>query len=115
LWDAILGGTPFAQGVIVEDRPGHFVADPDALWEVKRYLAPDEVGDVAGALTGLAESDLRGRFNISELKAAAIYPGGWKRRNAQAELGNLAASLASLAAFFQQAAQEGDALLIYLE
>src|SRR5574341_878236 len=62
LWNAVLGGKPFVPGVIVEDRPGHFLTDENAIWESARFLTRDEVKEIATALDAIETEWLRARF-----------------------------------------------------
>lgn len=77
-----------------------------------RYLAPDEVREVAAALAEISEDDLRGRVDFQKLNAMNIYPhprpGGWNEE----EIESVFMSYAELAEFFKEAAQSGDAMLV---
>ena len=100
LVNAVLGGSPLDD----PDRP--------QLDYGVRYLMPDEVREVAKALSQLSESELRSRFNPSLLSAAKIYPNVWER--GAEELDYLMFHYARLVKFFQDAAKNGEAMLIYL-
>jgi len=61
LGNVVLGGTP---------------SEWDATYGVVRYLTPQEVKDVAGALEQISETELRRRYTPQAFQTADIYPGG---------------------------------------
>jgi hypothetical protein len=74
LWDAVLGGTCFSsQNVILEDKPGHFIANLDTLWETARYLTPRETLEVAQALESFDLKLFRQRFDVARFNHLGLY------------------------------------------
>jgi Domain of unknown function (DUF1877) len=100
LENAILGGSPLGD-------PEH----PQLDYGV-RFLIPNEVQEVAKALSQMAESELRSRFNPELLSAANIYPNVWER--GAEELDYLMFYYVRLVKFFQAAAENNEAMLIYI-
>jgi hypothetical protein len=77
-----------------------------------RYLAPYEVCEVAEALRGIPEDELRARFDPVAFTEAEIYPasrrGGWDLK----ALEPLLSTYRRLVRFFGAAANEGDVVLL---
>jgi hypothetical protein len=84
----------------------------DATYGKVRFLKPDEVREVAEALSQISVEDLRARFDPVAFTAAEVYPnprpGGW---NAD-ELEPLLWIYPQLVGFFHDAAREGDVVLL---
>ncbi len=115
LWNVVLGGSCMTPGPIVEDGPGHFVADLDTLWESVRYLRPSEVKEAALALESLDENVLRERFNIQLMRDLDIYSvGGLDADDEDREFIDLLTFCYDLRDWFGEAARAGDVILIQL-
>jgi hypothetical protein len=76
-----------------------------------RYLTPVEVDLVAKALANLDEGKLRQNWNPSAFTNAEVYPGGWETEDA---LMWLLDTCARLRKFYQQATENGSAVLLYI-
>ena len=98
LHNAVLGGTP--------------LGEEDVGYGPARFLTPTEVAEVARALRGITPDELRARFDPQRLAAANIYPSIWD--DPDDALDYMLINYQSLARFFQQAAQAGDAMLLYI-
>jgi hypothetical protein len=95
LGDAVLGGT----ALLVSD---------DMDW---RYLTPEEVRDVAHALSDITAEHLERRYDPRAMEKADIYPNIWERDGSEA-LEYLTFYYNELALFYKQAALQGKAALI---
>lgn len=95
----VMGGTP--------------ISDEDVGYGPPRFLTPEQVKEAADSLSDLDPEDLRGRFNVTAYNAAGGYPRmsatGWE----QADLEPLLEEYADLRRFFKEAAEQGDALLLW--
>jgi Domain of unknown function (DUF1877) len=84
----------------------------DATFRKVRFLKPDEVRDVAEAVSEFSVEDLRARFDPVAFTAAQVYPnprrGGWDAN----ELGPLLSVYPELIGFFGDAAREGNVVLL---
>lgn len=98
LVNAVLGGTP--------------LGDLDVGYGPARFLLPQEVEALAGAVSSISAADLLGRFDPTVFNEAQIYPHGWE--GAPHERDYIASRYRDLVEFVQQAAASGDALLLYL-
>ena len=78
-----------------------------------RYLNPDQVRAVAGALSAFTSHIFSAEFNPVALDAAEIYPQIWERDGPEG-LEYVLHYYNQLAAFYQAAAERGDAALVYL-
>jgi hypothetical protein len=83
-----------------------------------RYLMPIEVEAVATALTAIPFSDLSPKFEADAFNDAELYPvgrsGGWDDDEIAAEHQAFQTLYPGLVAFFRQAAQDGEVVLIAL-
>jgi hypothetical protein len=90
----------------------------EASYGQVRYLMPTEVQSVAAALAAIPFSDLSPKFDADAFNEAELYPlgrgGGWSDDEVEAEHEALQSRYPELVAFFQQAAQTGDVVLIAL-
>jgi hypothetical protein len=98
LSNAVLGGT--------------WLGDVDVGYGPARYLLPQEVRAVATALDAIPEAELRNRFDMAAMARAGVYPGVWK--DEEEELGYLLPWYAALQTFMREAAQAGDAVLLWI-
>ena len=116
LWNAVLGGGPFWEGAITEDRPGHFITNAAAIGEVVRYLVPNQVKEVARALDQLNEIELRRRFSISAMLKADIYSVLPRDEPDEETLfrEEFMFTFTQIKEMFQETAQANDGVLIYL-
>ncbi|MBN3896182.1 MAG: YfbM family protein [Nostoc sp. NOS(2021)] len=97
LCNVVMGGTP---------------TQFEAGYRFVRYLTLEEVRDVADALSQTSVEELKRRFNSTVFNAAEIYPnpspGGWDEE----EIETLFELYPKLVRFFQNAAKEGDIVLL---
>jgi hypothetical protein len=98
LFDAVLGG--------------EVLGDQDVGYGPARFLTPTDVKAVADALAEISAADLLKKFDPSEFNKRDIYPPGWTGN--QVELQYLGGNYTRLANFFQLAATNGEAMLLYL-
>ena len=91
LFDAILGGTEIGEDM------GY---DP-------RVLTPDEVRAVAVALNKVDRTELKKKFNPKAFKKNDIYIGDW-------DFKELNARLKELTTFFEEASENGNAMLLII-
>jgi hypothetical protein len=94
---AVLGGTPLSPSEIG--------------YGSVRYLIPHEVSEVAAALAMIASDDLARRFDLETLQGLDIYPG--VGTSTAEELDCILPYYSDLVDFFQQAAEAGDAVLLF--
>ncbi|MEH2106472.1 YfbM family protein [Nostoc sp.] len=84
----------------------------EATYGFVRYLTLQEVQDVADALSQISVEELKRQFNSTVFNAAEIYPnpspGGWDEE----EIEPLFELYPQLVEFFQNAAKEGDIVLL---
>jgi hypothetical protein len=77
-----------------------------------RYLTPDEVCEVAETITKISVDDLKARFDPAAFTKAKVYPnprpGGWDTD----QLEPLLFYFPQLVSFFQEAAREGNVVLL---
>ena len=87
----------------------------DATYGKVRFLMPEEVREVADALSQITVEDLRQRFDPVAFTKAQVYPnprpGGWNSD----ELESLLWVYPQLVGFFRDAAREGDVVLLSLD
>ncbi|MFW9258344.1 YfbM family protein [Nostoc sp. CALU 546] len=99
---------PPLSNVVMGGTPTQF----EATYGFVRYLTLEEVRDVADALSQISVEELKSRFNSSVFNAAEIYPnpspGGWDEE----EIEPLFELYPQLVEFFQNAAKEGDIVLL---
>jgi hypothetical protein len=98
LFDAVLGGTE--------------VGEEDVVYGPARGLTPEEVRAVADALEAIPASEIRDRFDVAAMNQAEIYPHGWQGTTEEREF--LVGHYGRLVDFFRDAAEAGDAMLLYL-
>jgi hypothetical protein len=90
LFDAILGGTEVGE---------------DMGYGPSRVLTPDEVRAVAVALNKVDRTELKKKFDPKAFKKNDIYVGDW-------DFKELNARLKDLTTFFEEAAENGNAMLL---
>jgi hypothetical protein len=87
----------------------------DSTYGKVRFLNPDEVREVAEALSRITVQELQTRFNPIAFTKAEVYPnprpGGWDAE----ELESLLLVYPELVGFFRDAAREGDVVLLSFE
>ena len=95
----VMGGTP--------------ISGEDVGYGPPRFLTPEQVKEAANALSKLAPEDLRGGFDVAAYNAGGGYPAmsatGWEAEDIEP----LLEEYADLRNFFQEAAECGDALLLW--
>jgi hypothetical protein len=106
--DAWEGPAPWALAVMGGTEIGE-----DAGYGPARYLRPDQVREVADALTSLPREEIAQRYAPAEMEEAGVYPEIWVRDGDQA-LGYLLEYYDLLVEFYQQAASKRCAVLQYL-
>lgn len=116
-WDAIHflltgrrdGGSPPMANAI---KGGHPIG-PDLGMGPARYLAPEEVKAVADALAQVTKDILRRQFNPVAMKKAKVYNAeAWSRGDEAFE--ELFGHFEFLQRYYRNAAERGDAILIYM-
>ncbi|WP_445631520.1 YfbM family protein [Nostoc sp. DSM 114167] len=99
---------PPLSNVVMGGTPTQF----EAGYGFVRYLTLEEVRDVANALSQISVEELKRRFNSTVFNEAEIYPnptpGGWEEE----EIEPLFELYPKLVEFFQNAAKEGDIVLL---
>jgi hypothetical protein len=94
-----MGGTP--------------ISTVDVGYGPPRYLTPDEVRAAYSALSEIDIADLGRRFDVGIYNAEGGYPRmsptGWRQENVV----SLLEIMSALRDFFQAAASDGDALLLW--
>lgn len=94
--------------VVMGGTPTQF----EAGYGFVRYLTPEEVRAVAELLSTISVEELRQRFDPAAFNAAQIYPdpqpGGWDEE----EIEPLLEMYPELVTFFQNAARDGDIVLL---
>ena len=77
------------------------------------FLTPEQVRDVAAALAGFTEDELRQNFNPEQMQAFDIYPDVIWTRDGQAALDDVMQHFEPLVKFYAETAARGDGLVIY--
>ena len=81
-----------------------------------RYLKPEEVSVIAETLINIPLGTLESKCNPESFNDAEIYPlgrrGHWNDEEVEAEIQFLRILYPSLVSFFQQAAKDGDVVII---
>jgi hypothetical protein len=90
---------------------GKLLSQPDFDPDFYYYLTPAEVVEIAKALTAISPDDLKAKYSPVAMNEAQIYPHIWDRAEAEI-LDYLLGYYVQLVAFYQTAAQEGNALLV---
>jgi hypothetical protein len=78
-----------------------------------QFLHPWQVKEVAIALAGVDSAEFRERFNPAAMDAAEIYPQMWER-DGEKGLEYVLDYYSQLVSFYREAADRGDAVLVYL-
>lgn len=89
---------------------GKQIGTEDPGYGPPRYLTPDQVRDVAQALSEIHASDLRSRFDPERFAREDIYPNIWDE--GEEALDYLMDYYVELVRFFSSAAAAGDAVLL---
>lgn len=98
LFDALMGGKP--------------VNESEEEDIIVRYLKPDEVREVARALEAIGDKELAEGFAPDEMNEAGVYPApDWTE---EGELDYLLGYYGPMKAYYAQAAQNGEGMLIYV-
>ena len=84
---------------------------PDEGFGPVRFLTPDQVVNVATAITELRAADLRRRWNPGALSDAQVYPGAWDDEDSLEWMIN---AFTELREFYVHAGENGSAVLIYV-
>jgi hypothetical protein len=82
---------------------------PDLGYGPARFLDPDEVRDVASALSTITSDDLAQRFDLQTMIAANIYP-----LREESELQMAQEYFPHLSRYYSEAAAAGNAMLLYV-
>lgn len=120
-WSALhflLTGESSLEGDTQADSPycnvvmGGTLTEFEAGYGFVRYLTPEEVRAVAELLRTISVDELRQRFDPAAFNAAQVYPnpqpGGWDEE----EIEPLLETYPELVEFFQNAARNGDMVLL---
>jgi len=103
LWNAVMGGTP--------------LGSVNLGYGPVRFLTPKQVKETASALARNSETELRKRFDPRKFNENKIYPPPTPNGTPETEkifLDYLIKYYVEIVAFFQAAARNGDALLLYV-
>jgi hypothetical protein len=93
---------------------GEVFGPDDVGWEAARFLTPEQVVVVSGALSGLTREDLLSRFNPKDMAAKDIYPERMWGGGGKGAFGYLMENYPTLVAFYRDAAARGDAVIQWL-
>lgn len=85
---------------------------PDFGYGPVRYLLPEQVNEVAKALSEVPRATLGARFDPAKMKAEKIYSGTWDDGEADREY--LLCYYDEVVQYYQQAAEKGQAMLSYI-
>ena len=77
-----------------------------------RYLTPEEVREVADALSKITAEQLLERFDPGTMDRLEVYPGDWEGEPENREW--LADAFSEVSAFYSGVAARGNAVLLYL-
>jgi len=77
-----------------------------------RSLTPDEVREVAVALSTISVEELRSRFSVASFNAAQVYPHGRRARWTDEDAESVFEIYPQVVEFFRAAAQDGDVILL---
>ncbi len=102
------GAEPLANAVL----GGTEVSDEDVGYGPARYLTPAQVGAVAQALADISPDELWGRFDLQRVREADIYPAGWEDN--PTERAYVLEYYSQLRSFFSHTADDGDAMILYI-
>ena len=102
------GDGPLAQAILGGEAIGEDLGMGPA-----RFLLPAQVREVAAALAGLTEDDLRTRFDPQQMKALDIYPDIWVQEGDEA-FEYLMENYQPLVEFYAGAAGRGDGVILSL-
>lgn len=91
---------------------GSEIGDQDVGYGPARYLRPSQVCEISGTLSSISGDELWRRFDVTKVRAAEIYPSGWE--GIDEERSYILENFEALKAFFNEAAQENEAMLLYL-
>jgi hypothetical protein len=91
---------------------GTWLGDVDVGCGPARYLLPEQVRAVAAALEAIPVAEFQKRFDMATMAQAGVYPDVWK--DEKEELEYLLPAYASLQEFMREAAQAGDAMLLWI-
>ena len=101
LFNVVLGGTE--------------LGDEDLGYGPARYLTPEEVQDTAHAISRISVDDLRSRYDARAMTKADIYPEIIWERDGDEAMQYLLDYYAAVVAFFQEAARQGHAMLLFMD
>ena len=87
----------------------------DAGYGPPGLLSPDEVQKCALELSAIDEQTLRDRYDPADMMVEEIYPTVWDRdEEREGNLDWLLATFRNVRAFYQDAAQQGNAVLYFI-
>ncbi|OJH36045.1 YfbM family protein [Cystobacter ferrugineus] len=93
---------------------GQRVGEEDVGYGPPRAFTPQQVKDISRALEGVDGEGLRRRFNARKMDELEIYPQGWSDNDAEESLESLLEDFDALRSFLREGAEQGQALLVYL-
>ncbi|KXU80135.1 YfbM family protein [Aeromonas enteropelogenes] len=91
---------------------GHELPETDAGYGPFRYLQASEVKQTSLALAEVSSSDLWSRFDAKKVTAAEIYPTPWAGDDGDRDY--ILQNFEALKQYFAEAADSGNAMLLYL-
>ena len=103
------GDGPLAQAVL-----GGIEIGEDMGYGPARYLTPEEVRAVARSLAAISTEQLKKRYSSDALEAAEIYPTGIWEAEGWGAFDYLVQNFEPLVHFYHEAAERGDAVILYL-
>lgn len=102
------GDGPLAAAVLGGDA----LEETDAGYGPFRYLQPEQVREVAEALTRVDSEDLWRNFDAKKVAKAEVYPSGWE--GGEDDKQYICQNFDELKKFYGEAAAAGSALLLYI-
>ncbi|MFY0583079.1 YfbM family protein [Cystobacter fuscus] len=79
-----------------------------------RAFTPEQVKELSRALGGVDREALRRRFNARKMDELEIYPQGWSDHADEESLESLFEDFDALQRFLREGAEQGQALLVFL-
>ena len=86
--------------------------DQDMGYGPAQFLQPQQVKIIYRALTGIAVSDIREKYDAGVMNEKNVYPASWKDNTEDKNY--ITDSFEDLKAFYEDAAAEGQAVISYL-
>lgn len=106
--DALDGDEPLCNAVM----GGTEIGDVEVVYGPARFLLPEQVVEVATALTSISEDELWNRFDIEAARKAEIYPQGWT--GSETDRSYVLNHFKCLKTYFVDAANAQEPVILYL-